>query len=61
MLQPRVLTWAIIFAVCALIFGLLGFTGLARGFATIARFLLALFLVLLVLALIFGYGCGVVR
>lgn len=44
------LTWAIIFAVCALIFGLLGFTGLARGFATIARFLLALFLILLVLA-----------
>jgi len=59
--QPRMLTWAIIFAVCALIFGLLGFTGLARGFATIARFLLALFLILLVLALIFGYGCGVVR
>jgi uncharacterized membrane protein YtjA (UPF0391 family) len=60
-LQVRVLTWAIIFAVCALILGLLGFTGLARGFATIARFLLALFLVLLVLALMFGYGCGVVR
>jgi uncharacterized membrane protein YtjA (UPF0391 family) len=55
------LTWAIIFAVCALIFGLLGFTGLAEGFATIARFLLALFLILLVLTLIFGYGCGTVR
>ncbi len=48
------LTWAIIFAVCALIFGLLGFSGLAAGFATIARFLLALFLILLVLVLLFG-------
>jgi uncharacterized membrane protein YtjA (UPF0391 family) len=57
-LQPWMLAWAIIFAVCALIFGLLGFTGLARGFAAIARFLLALFLILLVLVLIFGgYGC----
>jgi uncharacterized membrane protein YtjA (UPF0391 family) len=57
-LQSRMLTWAIIFGICALIFGLLGFTGRARGFATIARFPLAVFLILLVLALIFGgYGC----
>ena len=48
------LTWAIIFAVCALIFGLLGFSTVAGAFATIARFLLALFLILLVLVLIFG-------
>ncbi len=48
------LTWAIVFGVCALIFGLLGFSGLAAGFATIARFLLALFLILLVLVLLFG-------
>lgn len=53
-LQLTMLTWAIIFAVCALIFGLLGFSGLAAGFATIARFLLALFLILLVLVLLFG-------
>jgi uncharacterized membrane protein YtjA (UPF0391 family) len=44
-LQLSMLTWAIIFAVCALIFGLLGFSGLAAGFATIVRFLLALFLI----------------
>jgi uncharacterized membrane protein YtjA (UPF0391 family) len=50
------LTWAVIFAVCALLFGLLGFSGLAASFATIARFLLALFLILLVLTLIFGGG-----
>jgi uncharacterized membrane protein YtjA (UPF0391 family) len=48
------LYWAIICAVCALIFGLLGFSGIASGFATVARFLLALFLILLVLTLIFG-------
>lgn len=48
------LYWALICAVAALIFGLLGFTGLARGFATIARFLLAIFLILFVTFLIFG-------
>ncbi|HEX9120257.1 MAG TPA: DUF1328 domain-containing protein [Terriglobales bacterium] len=48
------LYWAIICAVCALIFGWLGFSGIAAGFATVARFLLALFLILLVLTLIFG-------
>ncbi len=48
------LYWALVCAIAALIFGLLGFTGLARGFATIARFLLAVFLILFVLILIFG-------
>jgi uncharacterized membrane protein YtjA (UPF0391 family) len=48
------LHWAIICAVCALIFGLLGFSGIARGFATVARFLLAVVLIMLVLILIFG-------
>ena len=48
------LYWAIVCAVCALIFGLLGFSGIASGFATVARFLLAVFLILLVLTLIFG-------
>ncbi len=48
------LSWAIVFAICALVFGLLGFTGIAAGFATIARFLLALFLILFLLVLLFG-------
>ncbi|MGI9103232.1 MAG: DUF1328 family protein [Terriglobales bacterium] len=48
------LYWAIVCAVAALIFGLLGFSGIAHGFAMIARFLLAIFLILLVLVLIFG-------
>lgn len=51
------LTWAIVCAIAAVIFGLLGFTGIAEGFATIARFLLALFLILLVVFLILGRGC----
>ncbi len=48
------LSWAIICAIAALIFGLLGFSGIAHGFAMIARFLLAIFLILLVIVLIFG-------
>lgn len=53
------LYWAIVCAIAALIFGLLGFTGIASGFATIARFLLALFLILLVTFLVLGRGCVV--
>ena len=53
------LYWAIVCAIAALIFGLLGFTGIAAGFATIARFLLALFLILLVIFLVLGRGCVV--
>src|SRR4051794_38130491 len=49
-----VLTYALIFAICALIFGALGFRGAASGFATIARVLLAIFLILFVLTLLFG-------
>lgn len=48
------LYWAIVCAIAALVFGLLGFTGLARGFATIAKFLLALFLIILLIIVIFG-------
>ncbi len=52
--QRIMLYWAIVFAVLALVFGLLGFRGAASGFATIARFLLVLFLILFVLSLLFG-------
>ncbi len=48
------LYYALIFAICALIFGALGFRGAASGFATIARVLLAIFLILFVLTLLFG-------
>ncbi len=52
--NPVMLSWALICAICALIFGILGFSGLARGFAVVAKFLLAVFLILLVITLIFG-------
>ena len=50
------LYWAIVCAIAALIFGLLGFSGIAAGFAMIARFLLAVFLILLVIFLLMGWG-----
>ncbi len=48
------LVWSLMFAVLALIFGLLGFRGAASGFGMIARILLVLFLILFVLSLLFG-------
>ncbi len=48
------LYWALICAIAAVIFGLLGFSGIAAGFALIARFLLAIFLILLVIFLLRG-------
>lgn len=46
------LKWAIIFLVISLIAGAFGFTGLARGAATISKILFALFLVLFLIFLI---------
>jgi uncharacterized membrane protein YtjA (UPF0391 family) len=46
------LKWALIFLVISLIAGALGFTGIARGAATIAKILFGLFLVLFLLFLI---------
>ncbi len=48
------LYYSLIFAVLALVFGLLGFRGAASGFAMIARFLLVVFLILFVVSLLFG-------
>jgi uncharacterized membrane protein YtjA (UPF0391 family) len=52
------LRWALIFLVISLVAGALGFTGVARGAATIAKILfgifLAIFVVLLLLALLAG-------
>ncbi len=50
------LYWALICAVAAVIFGLLGFSGIAAGFALIARFLLAVFLILFLMFLLRGRG-----
>lgn len=43
------LTWAILALVVAVIAGALGFTGVARGAATIARLLFGVFLVIAVI------------
>ena len=48
------LRWAIAFAILALIAGVLGFGGLEGDFAYIAKLLLFVFLVLFVIALVFG-------
>lgn len=46
------LKWAIIFLVISLIAGAFGFTGLARGAATIAKALFGLFLILFLIFLV---------
>ncbi|MFO0960160.1 MAG: DUF1328 domain-containing protein [Isosphaeraceae bacterium] len=46
--------WAIIFAVLALVAGVLGFGGMAGDFAFIAKILLMVFAVLFVVSLILG-------
>jgi uncharacterized membrane protein YtjA (UPF0391 family) len=48
------LRWAIVFAILALIAGLLDFVGLQGDFAYIAKILLFVFLVLFIVSLIFG-------
>jgi uncharacterized membrane protein YtjA (UPF0391 family) len=50
------LRFAIVFAVLALIAGVLGFGGLAGDFAYIAKILLFLFLILFVVSLLLGRG-----
>ena len=50
------LRWAIMFAILALIAGVLGFGGLAGDFEGIAKILLLVFLVLFVVAFVMGRG-----
>ena len=50
------LRWAIMFAILALIAGVLGFGGMASGFEGIAKLLLFVFLVLFVVSLVVGRG-----
>ena len=48
------LKWTLICAVLAVIFGVLGFGGMAAGFAAIAKVLFAIFCIGVVLTLIVG-------
>jgi len=43
------LTWAIIALIVAVVAGALGFTGIARGAATVARILFGIFLIIAVI------------
>jgi uncharacterized membrane protein YtjA (UPF0391 family) len=46
------LKWALIFLVISLIAGAFGFTGIARGAATISKILFGLFLILFLIFLV---------
>jgi uncharacterized membrane protein YtjA (UPF0391 family) len=48
------ITWIIVFLVVSLIAGILGFTTLASGLASLAKIIFYLFLALLVISLIIG-------
>ncbi len=48
--------WAILFAILALIAGVLGFAGLSGDFAYLAKILLFVFLILFVVSMITGRG-----
>jgi uncharacterized membrane protein YtjA (UPF0391 family) len=52
------LYYAIVFAVLALLAGVLGFVALSGTLAGIAKVLLLVFVVLFVLSLVFGRGRG---
>lgn len=48
------LKWTLICAVLAIVFGVLGFGGMAAGFAAIAKILFAIFCIGVVFTLILG-------
>ncbi len=50
------LRWAVIFLVVALIAGVLGFGGIFDFSVDIAKILFAIFIILFVISLIFGYS-----
>lgn len=52
------LKWALIFLVVALVAGALGFTGVARGAATISKVLFGIFLVIFVIMLLLAILAG---
>jgi uncharacterized membrane protein YtjA (UPF0391 family) len=52
------LRWALIFAVIAIVAGLLGFTGVAAGAAAIAKTIFYIFLGLVVVFILLGITIG---
>lgn len=53
------LKWAIFFFLISVVAGLLGFTGIAAGAASISRVLFFIFLAIFLVVLIFGVFLGV--
>jgi uncharacterized membrane protein YtjA (UPF0391 family) len=51
--------WAIIFFVISLVAGLLGFTGVAEGFRSIAKVLFFVAIAIFLVVLVFGVLLGV--
>jgi uncharacterized membrane protein YtjA (UPF0391 family) len=54
----KMLRWALIFLIIALVAALFGFTGIAVAAAGIAKFLFFLFLVICLIFFIFGISAG---
>ena len=52
------LRWALIFAIIAIVAGLLGFTGVAAGAAVIAKTIFYIFLGLVVVFILLGITIG---
>jgi len=52
------LRWALIFAVIAIVAGLLGFTGIAAGAAVVAKTIFYIFLGLVVVFILLGITIG---
>jgi uncharacterized membrane protein YtjA (UPF0391 family) len=52
------LRWALIFAIIAIVAGLLGFTGVAAGAAVIAKTIFYIFLCLVVVFILLGITIG---
>ena len=50
------LRWAILFAILALVAGVLGFGRMAAGFENVAYVLLVVFVILFIVALVMGRG-----
>lgn len=49
------LKWSVVFLIIAIVAALFGFTGIAAGAAYIAKVIFFIFIVLWLLAIIFGY------
>jgi uncharacterized membrane protein YtjA (UPF0391 family) len=52
--RTRMLYWAVVFFIVAIVAAIFGFGGIAAGAASIAKILFVVFLILFILSLLFG-------